>query len=269
MGILPDWMIERDVKIEPFSPQQHRPGVISYGVTSYGYDVRVGYKWKVFDAIAGGVVDPKNFDPKLLREFDLTPYHEWRMAARPMPEKGDGLYTTVTCQNCKTDRTEDVCGPGKHCPHSRQPNYIIIPPNSYVLGESMETFTIPRDVACVCIGKSTYARCGIIVNVTPGEPEWEGKWTIEISNSSPLPAKVYCGEGIMQCMFIRSDGYRDTLYGAMRHLRKTSRFVKNLVLEWSARVQKDATCRVSYKDKKGIYQNQAGLTHARVVDRDK
>ena len=221
MGILPDSTVERDISIEPFSPQMHRPGVISYGLTSYGYDVRVGYKWKVFDAIAGGVVDPKSFNPKLLREFDLTPPdgHDW----------SNENIADPTCNRCGVYRSNKYQEEWlEECRKKAFPDHIVIPPNSYALGESMETFKVPRDVAVVCVGKSTYARCGIIVNVTPGEPEWEGKWTIEISNSSPLPAKVYCGEGIMQCMFFRGEG----------------------------------VCRTSYKDKKGKYMHQAGLTTA-------
>ena len=161
MGVLPDWMIEDGVKIVPFAPQQHRPGVISYGLTSYGYDVRV---------------DPKNFDPKSF-----------------------------------VDVVGDTC---------------IIPPNSFALAETIEYFEIPRDVLGVCLGKSTYARCGIIVNVTPLEPEWRGRVTIEISNTTPLPAKIYAGEGIAQMLFLKGVG----------------------------------VCRVSYADKKGKYQDQKGLT---------
>lgn len=255
MGLLPDWMVERDVKIESFSPQQHRPGVISYGLTSYGYDVRAGYKWKVFDAIAGGVVDPKNFNPKLLREFDLSPFHVWNRIE-------DGR---AWCHDCNKER--DGKDDEEVCPRTQRPNFITIPPNSYTLGESMETFTIPRDVGVICVGKSTYARCGIIVNVTPGEPEWAGKWTIEISNSSPLPAVVYCGEGIMQCMFIRSDGYRARLWSLVEGLFETLGF--GHVWKPTKDNPNEMTCRVSYKDKKGIYQGQTGLTSPRVVREDK
>jgi dCTP deaminase len=176
MGILPDWMIERDVKIEPFAPQQHRPGVISYGVTSYGYDVRVDRRFKVFTNVYGSTVDPKNFDPKSFVDIE-----------------GD---------------------------------FCIIPPNSFALAETIEYFDVPRDILIVCVGKSTYARCGIIVNVTPLEPEWRGRVTIEISNTTPLPAKIYAGEGIAQMLFFRGEG----------------------------------VCRVSYADKKGKYQDQKGLT---------
>ncbi len=146
MGVLPDWQIERDITIEPFAPQQRRPGVISYGVTSYGYDVRLGRKFKVFTNAHCAIVDPKNFDPRSFIDFEA-----------------------------------DSC---------------LIPPNSFALAETVEYFEIPRDILCVCLGKSTYARIGIIVNVTPLEPEWRGKITIEISNTTPLPAKVYAGEGI-------------------------------------------------------------------------
>lgn len=176
MGLLPDWMIERDIKIEPFATQQSRPGVISYGVTSYGYDVRVGRKFKVFTNAHCAIVDPKNFDPK--------------------------SFVDIEADSC------------------------LIPPNSFALAETVEYFEIPRDILAICLGKSTYARTGIIVNVTPLEPEWRGKVTIEISNTTPLPAKIYAGEGIAQILFHRAE------HG----------------------------CRTSYADKKGKYQDQTGLT---------
>ena len=176
MGVLPDWMIESHVKIEPFAQQQHRPGVISYGVTSYGYDVRVDRRFKVFTNVWGSTVDPKNFDPKSFVDVE-----------------GD---------------------------------FCIIPPNSFALAETVEYLEIPRDVLGVCVGKSTYARCGIIVNVTPLEPEWRGRVTIEISNTTPLPAKIYAGEGIAQMLFFKGE----------------------------------AVCKTSYADKKGKYQDQTGLT---------
>lgn len=176
MGLLPDWIIERDVKIEPFAPQQHRPGVISYGVTSYGYDVRVGRSFKVFTNVYGSTVDPKKFDPKSFVDIEA-----------------------------------DEC---------------VIPPNSFALAETVEYFDVPRDMLVICLGKSTYARCGIIVNVTPLEPEWRGRVTIEISNTTPLPAKIYANEGIAQMLFFRAEG----------------------------------VCRTSYADKKGKYQDQKGLT---------
>jgi dCTP deaminase len=162
--------------IEPFVDDQVRTGVISYGVSSYGYDVRVGDQFKVFTNVFNTVVDPKNFDP---RSF--------------------------------VDMTTDQC---------------IIPPNSFALASTVEYFRIPRDILTICLGKSTYARCGIIVNVTPFEPEWEGHVTIEISNTTPLPAKIYANEGIAQVLFFQSD----------------------------------QACERSYKDKKGKYQAQRGVT---------
>ena len=162
--------------IEPFVESQTRNGVVSYGVSSYGYDVRVGDEFKVFTNVFNTVVDPKNFDPKSF-----------------------------------VDIKADVC---------------IIPPNSFALASTVEYFRIPRDILTVCLGKSTYARCGIIVNVTPFEPEWEGHVTIEISNTTPLPAKIYANEGIAQVLFF----------------------------------QGDEPCEISYKDKKGKYQAQRGVT---------
>jgi dCTP deaminase len=181
MGVLADWQIERDVKIEPFAGAASRAGVISYGVSSYGYDVRVGRHFKIFTNARCAVVDPKNFDP--------------------------ASFVDVEADSC------------------------LIPPNSFALAETVEFLEIPRDVIGVCVGKSTYARCGIIVNVTPLEPEWRGRVTIEISNTTPLPAKIYAGEGIAQILFLRTD----------------------------------AVCRTSYADKKGKYQDQRGLTLPFVV----
>ena len=166
--------------IEPFEDRQVRAGVVSYGLSSYGYDIRVADEFKVFTNINNTVVDPKNFDD---RSF--------------------------------VDMKTDVC---------------IIPPNSFVLAKTVEYFRIPRDVLTVCVGKSTYARCGLIVNVTPFEPEWEGYVTLEISNTTPLPAKVYANEGISQVLFFQSD----------------------------------EMCEVSYADKKGKYQKQQGLTLPRL-----
>jgi dCTP deaminase len=176
MSVLPDWQIQRDVVIDPFTSEAVRAGTISYGVSSYGYDVRVGRRFKVFTNVHSVIVDPKQFNPSSFVDIE-----------------------------------------GDHC---------IIPPNSFALAETVEYLEIPRDILCVCVGKSTYARCGIIVNVTPLEPEWRGKITIEISNTTPLPAKIYSNEGIAQILFFRAD----------------------------------AVCRVSYADKKGKYQDQQGLT---------
>ncbi|HUC74724.1 MAG TPA: dCTP deaminase [Vicinamibacterales bacterium] len=184
MSIKPDTWIKRMAlehrMIEPFVDDQVRAGVISYGVSSYGYDVRVGNQFKVFTNVFNTVVDPKQFDP---RSF--------------------------------VDIVADQC---------------IIPPNSFALAGTIEYFRIPRDVLTVCLGKSTYARCGIIVNVTPFEPEWEGHVTIEISNTTPLPAKIYANEGIAQVVFFQSD----------------------------------EVCARSYKDKKGKYQAQRGVTLPRL-----
>ena len=166
--------------IEPFEDRQVRQGVISYGLSSYGYDIRVADEFKVFTNINSTVVDPKNFDN---RSF--------------------------------VDVKADVC---------------IIPPNSFALAKTVEYFRIPRNVLTVCVGKSTYARCGLIVNVTPFEPEWEGYVTLEISNTTPLPAKVYANEGISQVLFFESD----------------------------------EDCEVSYADKAGKYQKQQGLTLPRL-----
>ena len=180
MGIKADRWIKRMAlehgMIEPFVERQARTGVVSYGVSSYGYDIRVADEYKVFTNIYNTVVDPKNFDPKSF-----------------------------------VDIKADVC---------------IIPPNSFALARTIEYFRSPRDILTICLGKSTYARCGIIVNVTPFEPEWEGHVTIEISNTTPLPAKIYANEGIAQVLFF----------------------------------QGDEPCDTSYKDKKGKYQAQRGVT---------
>ncbi len=164
--------------IEPFADNQVRKGVISYGVSSYGYDMRVAREFKIFTNVHNTVVDPKNFDGKSFVEFE-----------------------------------GDVC---------------IVPPNSFALARSVEYFRIPRTVLTVCVGKSTYARCGIITNVTPFEPEWEGTVTLEISNTTPLPAKIYANEGIAQVLFFEADA--------------------------------DDICETSYGDRKGKYQSQRGIT---------
>jgi dCTP deaminase len=166
--------------IRPFVKKQVRKGVISYGVSSYGYDIRVAREFKIFTNINNTIVDPKNFDEK--------------------------SFVTVHADSC------------------------IIPPNSFALAKTVEYFKIPRDVLTVCVGKSTYARCGIIINVTPFEPEWEGYVTLEISNTTPLPAKIYANEGISQVLFF----------------------------------QGSEPCQTSYKDKKGKYQNQKGLVLAKL-----
>jgi dCTP deaminase len=149
--------------IEPFEAAQVREGVISYGLSSYGYDIRVADQFKVFTNINTTVIDPKAFDP---RSF--------------------------------VDIKAPVC---------------IVPPNSFALARTVEYFRIPRNVLTICLGKSTYARCGIIVNVTPFEPEWEGTATLEISNTTPLPAKIYANEGIAQVLFFESDEVCERSYG--------------------------------------------------------
>jgi len=179
MGLKPDHWIETQARqhkmIEPFENSQVREGVISFGVSSYGYDIRVADEFKIFTNVFSAVVDPKHFDQKSMVDF-----------------KGP------------------VC---------------IIPPNSFALARTVEYFRIPRKVLTICLGKSTYARCGIIVNVTPFEPEWEGYVTLEISNTTPLPAKIYANEGIAQVLFFEAD----------------------------------EECRVSYADKKGKYQKQQSI----------
>ena len=166
--------------IEPFADRQVRQGVISYGVSSYGYDMRVAREFRIFTNVLSSVVDPKNFDPRSFVEFE-----------------GD------TC---------------------------IVPPNSFALARSVKYFRIPRNVLTITLGKSTYARCGIITNVTPFEPEWEGFVTLEISNTTPLPARIYANEGIAQVVFFEGDEAPET----------------------------------SYKDKAGKYQGQHGVTLPRI-----
>jgi len=162
------WIREMAKKgmIEPFVAAQVKEGVISYGLSSYGYDIRVADEFKVFTNVNATIVDPKHFDPKSLVDF-----------------KGD---------------------------------YCLIPPNSFALARSVEYFRIPRDVLAICLGKSTLARCGIIVNITPLEPQWEGYITIEISNTSPLPAKIYAHEGIAQVIFLSSEEECETSYAERR-----------------------------------------------------
>ncbi len=184
MGVKPDWWIRKlsleQKMIEPYVDRQVREGTISYGVSSYGYDIRIADEFMIFTNVNASVVDPKKFDESFLHKV-----------------KGD------TC---------------------------IIPPNSFALGRTVEYFRIPRNVLTCCVGKSTYARCGIITNVTPFEPEWEGYATLEISNTTTLPAKIYANEGIAQVIFFTADG----------------------------------ECEVSYADKKGKYQGQVGVTLPRL-----
>lgn len=185
MGLKSDnWIREKSLNenmITPFCEDQVGTDVVSYGVSSYGYDIRVGDEFKIFTNVSSTVVDPKDFNEKNIVDF-----------------KGD------------------VC---------------IVPPNSFALARTVEYFKIPKNVLAICLGKSTYARCGIIVNVTPFEPEFEGHITIEISNTTPLPAKIYANEGIAQVLFLEGD----------------------------------EQCQTTYKDKKGKYQGQEGITLPRIL----
>ena len=189
MPIMPDSWIREMARthgmIEPFVERQSAEGVISYGLSSYGYDARVSNEFKIFTNVDNAVVDPKNFS-----------------------------------QQGFVDRVADVC---------------VIPPNSFALGRSVEYFRVPRDVLVICLGKSTYARCGLIVNVTPLEPEWEGHVTLEISNTTPLPARVYANEGISQFLFLKGD----------------------------------SPCEVSYADRAGKYMKQLGVTLPRIAWRSR
>jgi dCTP deaminase len=173
-------MAQENKMIEPFVEEQVNDGVISYGLSSYGYDIRVSDEFKIFTNVHSAVVDPKNFSPQSF-----------------------------------IDHKGEVC---------------VIPPNSFVLAQTVEYFRIPRDVLTICLGKSSYARCGLIVNVTPFEPEWEGYVTLEISNTTPLPARVYANEGIAQVLFFRAN----------------------------------ETCETSYADRKGKYQGQREIALPRV-----
>ncbi|WP_407060151.1 dCTP deaminase [Kiloniella litopenaei] len=181
---MPDTWIREQAEnhgmIEPYVEAQRREGVISYGVSSYGYDARVSNEFKIFTNVHNAIVDPKEFSDQSFVE-----------------------------------KEDDVC---------------IIPPNSFALARTVEYFRIPRDVLVICLGKSTYARCGIIVNVTPLEPEWEGHVTLEFSNTTPLPAKIYANEGVCQFLFLKGEG----------------------------------DCDVSYADRAGKYMKQRGVTLPRL-----
>jgi dCTP deaminase len=185
MGILCDSQIRELIGIEPFEENSKRPGRISYGVSSYGYDLRVGSVFKIFTNVNSEIVDPKKFSER--------------------------SFVTIDTDETRSD-------------------HVLIPPNSFALCETVETVTMPRGFLAICVGKSTYARCGIIVNVTPIEPEWRGRITLEISNTTPLPAKIYANEGIAQLIFLKGE----------------------------------RVCAVSYADKQGKYQDQPGLTLPRV-----
>jgi dCTP deaminase len=292
VSILPDWQIRRDIKIVPFAEGAVRPGVISYGVSSYGYDVRVGRKFKVFEpyqeinsmkdvaaAWLAGIIDGEghlrdddgqgvkltvtNTDrPTLDMARALTGVGQIHETPQPNPNHKtrydwvvsksrhvqEILVRVLPYMVTRRGRALELIGktfkrdgigmpiidPKRFDPGAfvdLEADHCVIPPNSFVLAETVEYFEIPRDVLATCLGKSTYARCGILVNVTPLEPEWRGRITIEISNTTPLPAKVYANEGIAQILFFRAE----------------------------------AVCQTSYADKKGKYQDQKGLTLPFVV----
>ena len=185
MGLKADkWIKQKAINedmIKPFCENQVGKNVVSYGLSSYGYDIRVGNEFQIFTNVNATIVDPKNFDNENVVKF-----------------------------------VGDEC---------------IVPPNSFALASTIEYFKIPKNILAICLGKSTYARCGIIVNVTPFEPEFEGHITIEISNTTPLPAKIYANEGIAQVLFLEGD----------------------------------EQCETTYKEKKGKYQSQRGITLPRIL----
>lgn len=188
MSVLSDFLIkervEKEEMISPFIEHKTSKSIISYGLSSYGYDARVDYKFKVFTDIHSSIIDPKNFSADNFVDIDSR----------------------------------------------KKNNVLIIPPNGFALANTVEYFKIPRDILVICVGKSTYARCGIIINVTPLEPEWTGQVTIEISNTTPLPAKIYAGEGICQFLFFKAD----------------------------------EICQRSYLDSQGKYMAQSGITLPRI-----
>lgn len=248
MGILADWQIERDIGITPFEKydRKKQAGKISWGLGSYGYDPRAGYVFDIFSPIGAKEIDPKNFDKGALVRVDLTPRtHSW--------DDDPFMPGMLYCRHCE-GRTRDPKNTEEVCIRS---DHILIPPHSFALAETLESFDIPRDVLCIVTGKSTLARCGLLINVTPGEPEWRGKWTVEISNTTPLPVRVYAGEGIMQCMFFRTDGVQEAVVNTVHAL--AARAGGGLKESFGERIDQ-AMCRVSYADKKGRYQGQTGLT---------
>lgn len=245
------------------------PGTISSGLGSFGYDVRLGYKFKVFSPIHAKEIDPKNFDPACLVDVDLSPTynHIWVARYQDVNSSKIGWQCTWCGQSKEThvklepEVAGETCSVEETGPQLRTKcDHLLIPPHSFVLAESLERFKIPRDVLCVVVGKSTYARCGLIVNVTPGEPEWEGVWTIEISNTTPLPVRVYPGEGIMQAMFFRSDEKRTVTNTQLRGLIALTAPSSEILLKDFIWQMRGASCERSYADKKGKYQNQEGLT---------
>lgn len=251
MGILTDRQIRDENIVTPCEPNVKRPGIVSYGLTSYGYDARIGHKFRVFKPYPATVIDPKAFDERMLEAVDLTP------RKGHVIEYSESDFYNYRCEIC--DRAAESRSVIDKYPCSLQPDHITIPPHSFALGETVETFHIPRDTLAVVVGKSTYARCGLIVNVTPLEPEWRGKVTVELSNTTPLPLKVYVGEGIMQVLFLRSDGHRADDRRDFESLRDY--FTKSGVdVPRYRRDMATRSCETSYADKGGRYQGQTGVT---------
>jgi len=194
-GLLPDWAIREFVTIDDFIDYGECPkGKISYGLTSAGYDLRVGYKFKVFTNVNCATVDPKAMDPNAFHNVDLSP--------KPA---GVGGCTK--------------CGAFDRCSEHAVADHILIPPNSFALAETIEKVFIPKNVTCICLGKSTYARCGINLNFTPFEPGWFGIVTVEIINATPLPVKIYAGEGIGQALFFLMAGTPEKAYGEKKNAK--------------------------------------------------
>lgn len=257
MGVLSDRQIQAEVGITPFDPGTRKPGTLSSGLSSYGYDMRLGYKFGVFTSVHAAEVDPKNFNPRSLVPVDLSPRHHRFVKTKNLTMRD---LVTYTCEYCQLAGDKEVANLGGPCPARREEKnaFLRIPPHSFVLAESLERFVVPRDTLGVVVGKSTYARCGLIVNCTPMEPEWEGVLTIELSNTTPLPLRVYPGEGIAQVFFIRSDERRGAAATAFRsHLQGAAGDA-----EWESYQTRliNASCETSYADRKGKYQNQSGLT---------
>jgi dCTP deaminase len=269
MGVLADWQIKDHVTINPFQETQQTDGRISSGLSSYGYDLRVGYKFKVFTPTFSTVVDPKAFDERAFVDIDVTPRrHMWKQ-----PEEIRNHVENWYCNRCE-QQCFDPKSFTKKCLEG--PDHILIPPNSFALGETVERVKIPRDVIALCACKSTYARVGIVIPTTILEPEWEGIVTLEIANTTPLPAKVYAGEGICQVLFFRSDGHSEAVLDAVRRLcsqqaqavagyatvrgDQTFRYFLQMIEERLHEALPRGTCRVSYADRKGRYNDQKGLT---------
>ncbi len=269
MGILPDWAIERDVKVEPFKRQQSPPGLISWGLGSYGLDLRLGYRLKLFTPTHCTEVDPKNFDERAFIDVDLTPkIHDWKEVKQSMRDD----VKDYQCSNCLQVAPGGQEPAIELCPGVEQPEeFVRIPPNSFALGEALEWIEIPRDCVGLCLAKSTYARVGIVTNATVIEPSWSGILTLEISNTSPLPARVYPGEGIVQIVLFRTDGYRESLKLALEHLVTKLASEPGMPEEISTPAYhaldilslghgKTGQCKVSYAERKGRYQGQTDIT---------